>query len=154
MTPEEIWGVIVGTKESRLEKERMVEISGTEVSWVDGGTEEISCKLDVTVVDAWMGVRERFWPGVASRATSETAKPVGSVDTWIGVRERFWPAGASRATSETVTFEWRVDAWIGVRERFWPAGTSRATSETARPVGTGSPGEKIDSGTDPVGDRG
>lgn len=79
---------------------------------------------------------------------------MGRVDAWIGVRERFWPAGASRATSKTVTLEGRVDAWIGVRERFWPAGTSRATSETARPVGTGGPGEKVDSGTDPVGDRG
>lgn len=43
---------------------------------------------------------------------------------------------------------------MGVRERVWPARTSRATSETARPVGTGCPGKKVGSGTNPVGDRG
>ncbi|MCJ1424375.1 hypothetical protein MMC29_002263 [Sticta canariensis] len=48
----------------------------------------------------------------------------------------------------------RVDGWIGIRERFWPACACRATSEIARPVGTGGPRAKVDSGTGPVADRG
>lgn len=86
-------------------------------------------------VDAGMGADG--WMGVDAWGVFLSLYSWMSVDAWMGV-----DAGMG------------VEAWMGVRERFWPAGACRATSETAKPVGTGTGGERVDSGTNPVGDRG
>lgn len=68
---------VVGMKASSTEVGRSILTRGDSTKLKElGSTGGVKSSV-MGRVDGWMGVRERFWPACACRATSEIARPVG-----------------------------------------------------------------------------